>query len=317
MIFSPSANCNRFTIGPAAGGPALLGNVVDLEPVDLTVVGEEENIIVGQGDEHVFEEVALAGVGGGDPPAAAVLGAIGAGRQPLDIAVLGDRDDHVFFPDQRFLVVIAQLLGVELAPAGVGVLVLEVAEVGADQVEDQRLVRQDALVAGDVGLEPSCTRSRALSASSPGEPLEPCMARMASACMRVRPRTPSPRGRRGSAAGGSRRRPPGPSGQRGPRRDWAELRIARMISSMYERAISRPSMMWAAGGRLAKLELGPATDDVDPVLDVEPEELLERQRLGPAVDQGQHDDAETSPGRPGEVLEELIQDDVRVLLSAS
>ena len=65
-----------------------------------------------------------------------------------------------------------------------------------------------------------------------------------------------------------------------------------MISSMWCRAISKPFDDVRPLPGLAELELRPAADHVDPVLDEQPEELLERQRLGPAVDQGQHDDAE-------------------------
>ena len=56
--------------------------------------------------------------------------------------------------------------------------------------------------------------------------------------------------------------------------------------------------------------LRPPADHVDPVLDEQPQELLERQGLGPAVDQGQHDHAEGVLER--RVLEELVDDDVGV-----
>ena len=69
--------------------------------------------------------------------------------------------------------------------------------------------------------------------------------------------------------------------------------------------------MWARCPRLAELELRPPADDVDPVLDEQPEQLLQRQRPRPAVDQGQHDDAEGVLQR--RELEELVEDDVGVL----
>ena len=62
--------------------------------------------------------------------------------------------------------------------------------------------------------------------------------------------------------------------------------------------------------RLAKLILGAPADHVDPVLDEEPQQVFQRQGLGPAVDQGQHDHAEGVLER--RVLEELVQDDVGV-----
>ena len=61
---------------------------------------------------------------------------------------------------------------------------------------------------------------------------------------------------------------------------------------------------------LAELVLRPPADHVDPVLDEEPQELLQGQGLGPAVDQGQHDHAEGVLQR--RELVELVEDDVRV-----
>ena len=57
--------------------------------------------------------------------------------------------------------------------------------------------------------------------------------------------------------------------------------------------------------------LRPPPDHVHAVLDEQPEKVLQRQRLGPAVDQGQHDHAERVLER--RELEELVEDDVRVL----
>ena len=63
--------------------------------------------------------------------------------------------------------------------------------------------------------------------------------------------------------------------------------------------------------RLAKLVLRPPPDHVDAVVDEQPEKFLQRQRLGPAVDQRQHDHAEGVLQR--RELEELVEDDVGVL----
>ena len=62
---------------------------------------------------------------------------------------------------------------------------------------------------------------------------------------------------------------------------------------------------------LAELVLRPAADHVDPVLDEQPEHLLQRQGPRPAVDQGQHDHAERVLQR--RELVELVEDDVGVL----
>ncbi len=144
----PLAELEQVDDRPTGGGAPGGRDVINLQPEDLALVGEEQDVVVGQGDEHVFEEVPFLGVGGRDPPAAAALGAVGGGGEPLDVAVVGDGHDHVLLADQRFLVVAAEFLVGEHAASGVGILALEFFQVGADQGEDLALVGQDRLVAG-------------------------------------------------------------------------------------------------------------------------------------------------------------------------
>ena len=226
----PLAELQQVDDRPAARGPGGHRQVVDLQPVDLAVVGEEEDVVVRQGDEHVLEEVAFLGVRGGDPPAAAVLGAVGAGREPLDVAVVGDGHHHVLLADQGLLVVVAQLLVGDHAAPRVGVLGLQLAHVGADQVEDQPLVGEDAprsrrcRPSGPVYSATSLSASRPVSCWSR-------MARIASACIRVRLAAAlasgSSRARRRISAETSR-----PISRARASAGLADERITRMISSM-------------------------------------------------------------------------------------
>ena len=137
----------------AAGGAGCQRQVVNLDPVNLALVGEEQDVIVSQGNEHMLEEVAFLGVGRGDAAAPPALSAIGAGGQPLDVTVVSDGHDHVFLADQRFLVEVAELFVGDQAAARVGVLGLQLTQVGPDHLEDHVLVAQDPLVAGDVGFQ--------------------------------------------------------------------------------------------------------------------------------------------------------------------
>ena len=108
--------------------PALVrlicGNVVDLEPVELAAVGEAQQVGVRRGDEEVLDEVVFACVAAGDALAAAMLRAVGVERQPLDVAVVADRDGVVFLGDQVFVVEPAVLVD-DLASALVAVLVAQ------------------------------------------------------------------------------------------------------------------------------------------------------------------------------------------------
>ena len=53
------------------------------------------------GDEQVLDEVAFLGLGALDAAPAAALRTVGVDRQPLDVALVADRDDDVFLRDQR------------------------------------------------------------------------------------------------------------------------------------------------------------------------------------------------------------------------
>ena len=88
--------------GPAAAVAGQLRQVVDLAPVDLALVGEEEQIGVRAGDEEVLDGVFFFGLGAVEALAAAVLGPVGRGGRPLDVAVAADRDHHGLFGDEVF-----------------------------------------------------------------------------------------------------------------------------------------------------------------------------------------------------------------------
>ena len=63
---------------PAAAVAGQLRQVVDLAPIDLARVGEEQQVGVRAGDEQVLDRVFFLGLGPGEPLAAAVLGPVGA-----------------------------------------------------------------------------------------------------------------------------------------------------------------------------------------------------------------------------------------------
>ena len=94
VICSPFAEVQQVDHRPAAGVAGQLRQVVDLPPIDLALVGEEQQVGVGAGDEEVLDRVFLFGLGPGQPLAAAALRAIDRSRRPLDVAVAADGDDH-------------------------------------------------------------------------------------------------------------------------------------------------------------------------------------------------------------------------------
>ena len=100
VIFSSGLSDSTLAIARPGAGPAHLRDVVDLQPVQLAAVGEAEQVGVRRGDEEVLDEVVLARRAAGDALAAAVLRAVGVQRQPLDVAVVADRDGVGLLGDQ-------------------------------------------------------------------------------------------------------------------------------------------------------------------------------------------------------------------------
>ena len=86
--------------GPARTRAAHLRDFVNLQPIHLPVIGEAEQIGVRRGTEKMIDPIVLARCPAGNALAAAVLRAIGIERQPLDIAVVADRDGVNFLDDQ-------------------------------------------------------------------------------------------------------------------------------------------------------------------------------------------------------------------------
>ena len=130
----------------AVAGP--LRDLIDPHPVDLPAVGKEENVIAVVGDEQMLGPILIPRGGAGEPHAAAVLRSeFGRGR-PLDVVVLGDRDDHRVVGDA--LQIVAGAEGPQLRAALVGELLFDLLQVASHDREDIALVGEDAAVFGAV-----------------------------------------------------------------------------------------------------------------------------------------------------------------------
>src|SRR3954447_24112191 len=130
---------------PAHAGAASLRDLVDPPRVNAALVREEQEVVVGVGDEQVLDEVAFAGFRPLNPAAAAALAAVGADRQPLDVPFVRHGDDHVLGGDQVLEIQVGRG-ALDARPAFVAVLLLHLVGVLADDVEDHRLVPEDRLV---------------------------------------------------------------------------------------------------------------------------------------------------------------------------
>ena len=95
---------------------AALRNLVHLHPVGLALVGDEQHVVVRGGDEELLDEIVLLQKRGGGALPAPSLPAIRGDGNPLDVAAVGDEDDHVLFRDQVLDVDLFRFLFDDLGP---------------------------------------------------------------------------------------------------------------------------------------------------------------------------------------------------------
>ena len=261
---------------------ARLRDLVDLEPVELAGVGEEEQVVVGAGDEEVLDPVVLLQVGPVEPPAAAPLLLVGAHRDPLDVAGVGDGDDHVLFGDQVLDGELA-LVGHDLGPAVVAELLDHLGHLGLEDGHPLRLGGQDRLEVLDRGAH-LFQLGLQLVDLEPGELGQPHVEDGIALLLAQ----PEPLAELRVGLGRVVRAPD----------DLDDLvDVVDGDLEAFEDVLPRL--------RRLEVELGPPDDDLVPVLDVPLQQLLQVHHLGRALVEGEHDDAEGGLHRG--VLVELVQ----------
>ena len=77
--------------------------LMSAELEDAAAVGEEEEAIVGIGDQEASHGVRLAGLHAGDAPAAAPLQSIGVQGHPLDVTTVAEGYHHLLVRDEVLL----------------------------------------------------------------------------------------------------------------------------------------------------------------------------------------------------------------------
>ena len=105
--------------GGGAPGRALLHrDLVAPQPVDLAPVGEQQQVGVGGGVDHLADQVLLLQPGALDAPAAPALGPEGGGRHRLDVAGPRHGDDDLLVVDQVLDAHLAGVVGDRCCAAG-------------------------------------------------------------------------------------------------------------------------------------------------------------------------------------------------------
>ena len=73
------------------------GNLVRFGAINLALVGKEQQVVMGVGDEHVFHKIFFFRLVCRYASAAAVLRLVLGNGQAFDITEVSHTDDHVFF----------------------------------------------------------------------------------------------------------------------------------------------------------------------------------------------------------------------------
>src|SRR5215217_1591075 len=157
---------------PAFGSPAHARELVDLEPVDLALVGKEEHVVVRRRNKEVVDVVALFELHPGDADPAAALLAERVDGDALQVTPVGDRDYHLLLGYEILYLEVDALLGRDRRSAIVRVGCLDLAELLLDDPVDLGLIGQDALEILDLLAQIPVLLLDLLALHS-GEPLQP------------------------------------------------------------------------------------------------------------------------------------------------
>ena len=239
----------------ALGLAARVDDGVDLGREDPAAVGEEERPVVGVGHEEVLDRVLLAGHVADDPLPAPALAAIGGNRLALDVAAPADRDDDVLVGDEVLVRHLAAGVVGDAGPARAGVLGLDGGELVLDDGQDARRVGEDVLELGDEldDLEVLVLDLLALEGGQAGQ-----------AHVQDRLGLDLGQAEAGHQVGAGRV----DVGRLADRLDHLVEVVERDLEA-FQDVSPRPSLL--------QVELGPAPDDLAPVIDVVLQDGLERE----------------------------------------
>ena len=128
-----------------------VGDLVDLQPVDAAVVGENQQVVVGGGDKEVLDEILAARSHADAAFATTRLAPVGVDRGALQITAVRDGNGHVFDGHQIFETDFAGVFD-DLGAALVAVILLDFLKLFDDQVAQNFFGAQDFQIFADAAL---------------------------------------------------------------------------------------------------------------------------------------------------------------------
>ena len=127
-------------------------NLISLDAVNLALVGEEHQVIVGGAGVDLADKVLVPAAHAADAASAAALGLVDIQRLALEVAKVGQGDHALLLRNQVLDVDLALHRG-KLGAARVVELLLDLQQLLLDDGADLLLVGQDGVVLGDLGVQ--------------------------------------------------------------------------------------------------------------------------------------------------------------------
>ena len=136
----------------AAGGAGAFRNFVALNAVDLALVGEEHEVIVGRAGVDVADKILVPTGHAADSASAAALGSINIQRLALQIAVVGE-GDHAGFLRNQVLDIHFALNRSDFGAARVVEFFFDFEQLGLDDCANLALVCEDCVILCNLLME--------------------------------------------------------------------------------------------------------------------------------------------------------------------
>ena len=156
---SPGLQADEIADVLALAGRAHIGNLIHLEPVHASGIGEDQNVSMSRGNEQMLDEILVARLHAGTPGASAALHAISRNRRPLHVARMAHRDRNLLVGDQVFEHDLRRFVFDHRTPR-IAVKLLHLFEFFDDDVAQLLLRRENRLRIRRCSRAPTSTRSK-------------------------------------------------------------------------------------------------------------------------------------------------------------
>ena len=138
--------------GFAFPGAADVRNLIDLQPVELATIREDQHVAMRVGDEDVRDRILVPRLHSNPTFAAAALVAIDGRRSSLEITAVRDRDHNVFLSNQIFDIDFRFFID-DLGATFVTMLLLSIPQFFHDDLPELRVAGEDFIQFGDLFAE--------------------------------------------------------------------------------------------------------------------------------------------------------------------